>query len=56
MQQSKNRKQIIYGMIQVFRKIKSIYQDYNYFVNKGSLEGVKEALLVGMRDFQVYRK
>ena len=36
--------------------IKSIYQDYNYFVNKGSLEGVKEALLVGMWDFQVYRK
>ena len=51
-QQSKSKKHIHYVWHDTsINQIKCICQEHNHFVNEGSLEGVNEKLLKGMRDY-----
>ena len=53
MQQSKSKKHIYYVWHDTsINQIKCICQEHNHFVNEGSLEGVNEGLLKGMRDYE----
>ena len=51
-QQSKSKKHIHYVWHDTsINQIKCICQEHIHFVNEGSLEGVNEKLLKGMRDY-----